>query len=211
MINGIKAIPTIYNGQKYRSKLEAEYAKGMDEAGVAFVYEPEGFVLSDGTKYLPDFYLPDYDLFIEVKGIMSDLDQHKIDMFRKDSGKRLFVAKGQDLELDTRYMDICIYDNLCISEDDEKHKKIYKDFYIWPLDKGFEIFVNGGEDFFVYDDWHFIMKCSKCHKHTLHDNQDSFICGHCGNYDGGNPEVLHIGENSVIVKRKYIDYRNTEA
>lgn len=63
----IKAIETVYNGYKFRSRLEARWAVFFDAAGIRYEYEPEGFELEDGTKYLPDFYFPDYDWYAEVK------------------------------------------------------------------------------------------------------------------------------------------------
>ena len=73
----IKAIETVYNGYKFRSRLEARWAVFFDAAGIKYEYEPQGFELSDGTKYLPDFYLPEYDWFVEVKpnrpGAVDDL------------------------------------------------------------------------------------------------------------------------------------------
>lgn len=63
----IKAIETVYNGYKFRSRLEARWAVFFDAAGIEYEYEPEGFELEDGTKYLPDFYLPEYDWYVEIK------------------------------------------------------------------------------------------------------------------------------------------------
>lgn len=63
----MKAIETEYNGYKFRSRLEARWAVFFDAAGIKYEYEPEGFELEDGTKYLPDFYLPEYDWYVEVK------------------------------------------------------------------------------------------------------------------------------------------------
>ena len=63
----IKAIQTYYNGYKFRSRLEARWAVFFDELGIRYEYEPEGIKLSDGTVYLPDFYLPDFHVFFEVK------------------------------------------------------------------------------------------------------------------------------------------------
>lgn len=84
-MNKIRAIPTEYNGIQFRSKLEAEWAKFFDSIGIRYIYEPEGYVLSDGTKYLPDFYLPNSNQWFEVKGIMSDKDLHKILQLSEDS------------------------------------------------------------------------------------------------------------------------------
>lgn len=65
----IKPIETFYNGYRFRSRLEARWAVFFDHCGIKYEYEPEGFALSDGEKYLPDFYLPEQDTYVEVKGI----------------------------------------------------------------------------------------------------------------------------------------------
>lgn len=66
-MNEIKPIETVYNGYRFRSRLEARWAVFFDAAGIKYEYEPEGFELSDGTRYLPDFYLSEYDWYVEVK------------------------------------------------------------------------------------------------------------------------------------------------
>lgn len=63
----IKAITTYYNGYKFRSRLEARWAVFFDEAKIRYEYEPEGFKLQNGLCYLPDFYLPDENMYVEVK------------------------------------------------------------------------------------------------------------------------------------------------
>lgn len=63
----VKAIDTYYNGYKFRSRLEARWAVFFDAIGVKYEYEPEGLLLHDGTKYLPDFYLPQFKCYFEVK------------------------------------------------------------------------------------------------------------------------------------------------
>lgn len=88
----IKAIPTRYAGIEFRSKLEAEWAKFFDAIGIKWVYEPEGFKLSDGTKYMPDFYLPDAHQWFEVKGVMDEIDMHKIKQFILDTGNELIIG-----------------------------------------------------------------------------------------------------------------------
>ena len=90
----IKAIETEYNGYRFRSRLEARWAVFFDSVGAKYLYEPEGFVLQDGTYYLPDFYLPDIRTFVEVKGVMSKKDLHKIEEFAKDleSDQRIVIV-----------------------------------------------------------------------------------------------------------------------
>ncbi len=63
----MKAIETEYKGYRFRSRLEARWAVFFDALGIKYEYEPEGIVLSNGTGYLPDFYLPEFHCFFEVK------------------------------------------------------------------------------------------------------------------------------------------------
>lgn len=88
----IKPIETYYNGHRFRSRAEARWAVFFDNAGIEWMYEAEGYKLSDGTMYLPDFYLPDPDCFFEVKGVMTDVDQHKIDMLIHDADKPVTIG-----------------------------------------------------------------------------------------------------------------------
>lgn len=61
-------IPTRYGGTLFRSRVEARWATFFDAAGIRFQYEPDGFRLRPGAVYLPDFWLTDLRLFLEVKG-----------------------------------------------------------------------------------------------------------------------------------------------
>ena len=87
----IKAIETIYNGYKFRSRLEARWAVFFTEAGIKYQYEPEGYVFDNGECYLPDFYIPDClspiceNLFVEVKASTPTLDE-------REKAKRLSMA-----------------------------------------------------------------------------------------------------------------------
>lgn len=56
----IKPIETIYNGYRFRSRLEARWAVFLDTLGVEYEYEPEGFELPNGKRYLPDFKVKCY-------------------------------------------------------------------------------------------------------------------------------------------------------
>ena len=62
----IKPIETEYKGYKFRSRLEARWAVFFDALRIRYEYETEGFEWGD-WKYLPDFYLPDEDIYVEVK------------------------------------------------------------------------------------------------------------------------------------------------
>lgn len=67
MTGKIKAIETVYNGYKFRSRLEARWAVFFDSVGVRYEYEPEGYDLHYQGYYLPDFRLRDYKAIIEIK------------------------------------------------------------------------------------------------------------------------------------------------
>lgn len=91
-----KAIETAYAGYKFRSRLEARWAVFFDALGIKWEYEPEGFILADGTWYLPDFWLPrfcgDGGLWIEVKPCGGDFSTAK--KFARDTGKSILLAEG---------------------------------------------------------------------------------------------------------------------
>ena len=68
----MKPIQTRYKGYHFRSRLEARWAVYFDAIGWKWLYEPEGFSLGDGDFYLPDFLLPDCNLWVEVKAEKPD-------------------------------------------------------------------------------------------------------------------------------------------
>ena len=89
MTQEIQALPAVYKGIMFRSRLEARWAIFFDHCGMKWEYEPQGYKLEDGTCYLPDFLLHDLvgrvsgDLFVEVKGKLTYSDAQKIKAFTK--------------------------------------------------------------------------------------------------------------------------------
>lgn len=78
----IKAIETVYNGYRFRSRLEARWAVFFDALGVEYEYEKEGYDLGEAGWYLPDFWLPgitlrgrEKGLWVEIKGQMPTLEE----------------------------------------------------------------------------------------------------------------------------------------
>lgn len=71
----IKAIETRYKGYRFRSRLEARWAVFFDALGLEWEYEPEGFDLGEAGWYLPDFYLPQLDAWIEIKPKNGDREE----------------------------------------------------------------------------------------------------------------------------------------
>ena len=70
MHDNIQVIETFYDGYRFRSRLEARWAVFFNAACIRYIYEPDGFYKygDRGEMYLPDFYLPEYDVYAEVKG-----------------------------------------------------------------------------------------------------------------------------------------------
>lgn len=67
----------------------------FDALGVKWEYEPEGFEFSDGTRYLPDFWLPDVGLWVEVKPSAPDEEERrKIGNLLYHSAHPVFVTCG---------------------------------------------------------------------------------------------------------------------
>lgn len=78
MSTTIQAIQTKYAGCRFRSRLEARWAVFFDAMGYKWEFEPQGYVLKDYGPYLPDFWLPQFRLWVEVKGEESQGDLDKI-------------------------------------------------------------------------------------------------------------------------------------
>ena len=58
---------TYFNGVWYQSKLEAQWAVFFSAANIVYQSQPGTFPKIGGGGYKPDFYLPQFDLYVEVK------------------------------------------------------------------------------------------------------------------------------------------------
>lgn len=85
----MQPIPTIYKGYAMRSRLEARWAHFFDSLGISWEYEVEGFDLGEYGWYLPDFYLPQWKCWIEIKPATNSQDDLKL--WRRKCGA---VARG---------------------------------------------------------------------------------------------------------------------
>jgi hypothetical protein len=120
-----KAIETVYDGYRFRSRLEARWAVFFNAMGIKYKYEDEGYKYSsferkkldkDGKEiidkngypeyeddmfYLPDFYLPDFDVYCEVKGsdnaLHRDFDKltYAIDYFQTPMSEAGLMILGE--------------------------------------------------------------------------------------------------------------------
>lgn len=94
----IKAIETVYNGYKFRSRLEARWAVFFDTLGIEYQYEVEGFEF-EGQRYLPDFWLSQFEVWVEIKpdkGNKLPFEYRcKMRAFSKESGHTLIIFQGE--------------------------------------------------------------------------------------------------------------------
>lgn len=63
----IKVIETVYDGYRFRSRLEARWYIFFRALGLKPEYEKEGFDLGEAGWYLPDFWLPELGCWVEIK------------------------------------------------------------------------------------------------------------------------------------------------
>jgi hypothetical protein len=114
----IKAIETEYRGYRFRSRLEWRWALFFDSVGLRWEYEPEGFEF-DGTRYLPDFWLPDFEngCYVEVKPTNGDFAKAigLIDAMGPAPSARILLLEGPP---DTRGYVLCGW---CAEEGDEPY------------------------------------------------------------------------------------------
>jgi hypothetical protein len=91
----IKPIETRAYGHRFRSRLEARWAVAFTEAAIEWQYEPEGFDLGDQGFYLPDFWLPQVQMWAEVKpDCPTDAELDKCTALVKQSGKECLLLVG---------------------------------------------------------------------------------------------------------------------
>lgn len=89
-----KAIETVYNNYRFRSRLEARWAVFFDTLGVAYEYEREGYSLGVDGRYLPDFYFPHLNSWMEVKGITDKSAASKAKKLADATGMKVFLFTG---------------------------------------------------------------------------------------------------------------------
>jgi hypothetical protein len=82
-----------------RSSYEIEFALWLDKQEFDWQYESKTFDLGN-TTYTPDFYLPEFNLWIEVKGFWRDDAKAKFELFKQIyCGERIKVLDKNELIL----------------------------------------------------------------------------------------------------------------
>lgn len=169
----IKAIETEYNGYRFRSRLEARWAVFFDALGVKYQYEMEGFEFEDGTRYLPDFWLPNVNLrttkdgpglWVEVKGDRDTMQTEYYQMFPRLSYELkapFAILIGEVNNYATDHEQISVTDPRGVNDSD----------FVW------------------WDNGMVFMQCTTCYRVKYEFCESSYQqCEHCGGrceYDGG--------------------------
>lgn len=86
----------------FRSGLEKMYAEYLDSVDRKYEYEKQAFqiITDDGIKlhYIPDFYLPDCNKFIEIISHTNYRNMYKAILFREQyPGENLVVYEKKDI------------------------------------------------------------------------------------------------------------------
>lgn len=90
----VKAIQTPYKGYLFRSRVEARWAYFFDLLDIKWEYEKEGYELPSGN-YLPDFWLPDVNMWAEVKGgVFTKQERQLLRELARQSGYPAFELVG---------------------------------------------------------------------------------------------------------------------
>jgi hypothetical protein len=91
--------PTAYNGTLFSTRTEARWACFWHLLCVPYLYQPEQFELEPDRIYLPEFYLPTLNLYVEIKGGQSPsvLDASKSIRFVSMTNNALCLFHGHPL------------------------------------------------------------------------------------------------------------------
>jgi predicted nuclease of restriction endonuclease-like RecB superfamily len=83
------------------STWEVAMAERLDALGIKWIRNPS-IKLKYLTRsrrvrnYIPDFYLPDYDLYIEVKGYWTDAARHKMKSVQINNDVKILILESLD-------------------------------------------------------------------------------------------------------------------
>lgn len=107
-----------YNDNVFDSDWEFEFVKFLDSHNIKWIRKISPFIYiykNSEHKYFPDLYLPDHDLYIEIKGRCTEKDKAKWDQF----DKKLDIYFLKDL----KKLDIDYFKNIVDNRfDDELNK-----------------------------------------------------------------------------------------
>lgn len=111
-----------YNDNVFDSDWEFEFVKFLDAHNIKWIRKISPFIYiykNSEHRYFPDLYLPDHDLYIEIKGRCTEKDKAKWDQF----DKKIDIYFLKDL----KKLDIDYFKNIVDNRfEDELNKYSYK-------------------------------------------------------------------------------------
>ena len=101
-ISGIR--PDIDSDIYFFSRWEANFARLLNLLKIKWIFQPKTFILKS-QKYTPDFYLPKYKTYVEIKNFLSDYSHKRDQEFRflYPKIKLSLILKKDYLELQERF------------------------------------------------------------------------------------------------------------
>jgi hypothetical protein len=84
-----------FRTQYLKSKVEKRFAQILDKFMIEWEYEKKGFRLNEtGELYFPDFYMPDLDLWAEIKYTIRERDLRKFRILERESKDTNLIVLG---------------------------------------------------------------------------------------------------------------------
>lgn len=99
------------NGQYFRSAWEANIARVLNHLQINWQYELKRFYFENSVEgvlsYQPDFYLPEFDMWVEVKGWMDEKSKTRLKLFKEqypeEYNKLMLIDQKKYYELERDY------------------------------------------------------------------------------------------------------------
>jgi hypothetical protein len=189
----IQAIQTWYDHFHFRSRLEARYAVFFKTLGIRYEYETETYDLGSAGYYLPDFWLPHYKSWVEVKGAQpTQKEKEKLRALTEMTDSYGFIFSGQ-IEV-PELSDYGIQDTMnpwtiVFGEtSDEKHKqmRLFDDFHRKNKTNYATCAYVGGKEILGKVHWFACLSCGKPYIYT-----DGYVCG-CGGISINHDHVTKL-------------------
>ena len=131
MDKDFKAKDTFYKDTYFRSRLEARWAVFFNAMEIQWVYEYKDFILPKKGRYLPDFYLPYFNMHVEVKPFLEKKDIELCQIFSEKTNKRIILLDGiptckqyRIFGEDKKTNDFCFF---MFTEQNIQYKDVFKD------------------------------------------------------------------------------------
>lgn len=112
----------------FRSNWEIELAELLTDLGIKWEYEPQRFYFrGEGESYLPDIFLPEYNVWVEVKGWMDKRSLRRVKLFKKyygsETGFFLYEKEERKICLENPEM-IYTFIQIAIEERERLEKRL---------------------------------------------------------------------------------------